>query len=50
MEPDVDSDEETKTVGSAAAEEVDEETRTKNFMVRLYEDESFLREKTLLEE
>lgn len=31
-------------------EEVDEESNNKNFMTRLYEDEKFVREKTLLEE
>lgn len=47
-EPDVDSDDE-----EAKAEKIgdeDDETQNKNFMTRLYEDEKFLHEKTLLEE
>ena len=48
-EPDIDSeDEESKT--DEATNDEDEETKNKNFMTRLYEDENFVREKTLLEE
>ena len=48
-EPDIDSEDEESKTGEATNDE-DEETKNKNFMTRLYEDENFVREKTLLEE